>query len=510
MLRKIIFLITSILCAYIPSAFAIQPRLSIIVSLCKERNLLAGLIADLTKQTIFSQCELLLIGSKEYNCTTDIAPYLQTFENIRFICMKGSFDEIDLINCAIEHAKASFLVKVNGGDTHLPDAFQKRVLELESNEIIDVIYSDYWWSNEPHKQAQQCKQTDISILPAFSASLFSVALPGPEPMWRKSIHSRFGYFEKNFTYKSEWAFWKKISYENGHFKKMLQPDMVHFISIADTKTPDYSSKIVAILDEEQAIIDMYSIDYPKVVSQKPMVIIIPSYNNALWSKRNLDSLFMQHYENYRIIYINDASTDDTDFLVRNYVMLNHQKHRFTYIKNSERKGCPLANIYYALSLCRPEEIAVIMDGDDWFAHENVLPYLNDVYQDPNVWLTYGQFAVFPFEMVGWGHALPQKIVEENKVRKYHWVTSHLRTFYVHLFTHIKTEDLMLDGRFFPMAGDLALMFPLVELAGAHSRFIPEILYIYNRANALNEDKVNKVLQSQCENAARNGAVYKPL
>ena len=86
----------------------------------------------------------------------------------------------------------------------------------------------------------------------------------------------------------------------------------------------------------------------------------------------------------------------------------------------------------------------------------------------------------------------------------------MRTFYVRLAMGIKVEDLLFEGRFFPMAGDLALMFPLFTLAGNHSRFIPEILYIYNRANALNEDKVNKNLQLQCKKAARSGAVYPPL
>ena len=38
-----------------------------------------------------------------------------------------------------------------------------------------------------------------------------------------------------------------------------------------------------------------------------------------------------------------------------------------------------------------------MDGDDCVAHENVLAYINNVYQNPDVWLTYGQFAIFPYE-----------------------------------------------------------------------------------------------------------------
>lgn len=490
---------------------AVRPRLSIIISICKQRNLLAGSLADLTQQTIFSDCELLLIGSREYNCTMDIVPYLQKFENIRFICMKKEpFDEIDLINFAIEQAKAPLLIKVSCGDTHLADAFEKKVIELEKNESIDVAYSDYWWSNEPYKQALQRTWKHVSILPEFNASLFSAALPGPEPMWRKSLHVRFGYFTKEFPIKFEWAFWKKMSSQKVKFKKISKPDMVHFFDKVQAKAPEYIARLIATIDEEQSIVQMYHVDYEKKTVERPIVIIVPSYNNALWCKRNLDSICMQRYENYRIIYINDASLDDTDFLVRNYMQLNNQLKRFTYIKNVERKGCPLANIVSALNNCLPEEIAILLDGDDWFPHGNVLAYINNVYSDPNVWLTYGQFAVFPTQISGWLHKVPPEVIRQNTIRQYDWVTSHLRTFYVRLFKHIQIEDLMFDGQFFPMAGDLALMFPLFELAGNHSRFTPEVLYIYNRANALNEDKVNKGLQSQCEQAARAGHVYMPL
>ena len=55
--------------------------------------------------------------------------------------------------------------------------------------------------------------------------------------------------------------------------------------------------------------------------QLPFCIIIPSYNNAK-SKiylRNLDSIFMQDYQNYRVLYIDDKSPDKTGYFVNEYV-----------------------------------------------------------------------------------------------------------------------------------------------------------------------------------------------
>ena len=45
--------------------------------------------------------------------------------------------------------------------------------------------------------------------------------------------------------------------------------------------------------------------------EKPIVVVIPSYNNERWVENNLTSVFKQNYQNYRVIYVDDCSTDNT-------------------------------------------------------------------------------------------------------------------------------------------------------------------------------------------------------
>ena len=46
--------------------------------------------------------------------------------------------------------------------------------------------------------------------------------------------------------------------------------------------------------------------------------MVPSYKNAktMLYKRNLDSIFMQNYTNYKVIYIDDNSPDGTGQFVQ--------------------------------------------------------------------------------------------------------------------------------------------------------------------------------------------------
>ena len=153
---------------------------------------------------------------------------------------------------------------------------------------------------------------------------------------------------------------------------------------------------------------------------------------------------------------------------------------------------------------------VHLDGDDWLAHPNVLALLNKVYHDPQVWMTYGQFEIYPTKKRGNCKQVPTGVIKNNSFREYRWKTSHLRTHYARLFKSIKREDLMYQNTFCPKSGDLALMFPMLEMAGFHAKFIPDILYIYNRATVLNDDKLNHELQVKIEQYIRAKPKYQPL
>ena len=67
-----------------------------------------------------------------------------------------------------------------------------------------------------------------------------------------------------------------------------------------------------------------------------------------------------------------------------------------------------------------------------------------------------------------------------------------------------------NGKIYSMAGDLPVMFPMLEMAEERSRYIDKILYIYNRSNPLNEDKIDNALQLAIEAEVRGKRVYPRL
>ncbi len=251
---------------------------------------------------------------------------------------------------------------------------------------------------------------------------------------------------------------------------------------------------------------------PKTLAEKAFVIVVPSYNNSSFCEQNILSILHQQYENYRVIFIDDASKDDTFDKVKALVDRSSKKDKVTLIKNTENLGS-LKNLYNAIHSCKDQEIVVRVDGDDQLAQPLVLKKLNKVYADQNIWMTYGNYLDYPTykQKPQLCQKFPKSVLRTQRFRQYKWVTSHLHTFYAGLFKKISPDHLTKDGEFLPVAGDVAIILPMLEMACGHFQFIEEILYLYNRTNPLSDHLNNRlVLQNSYDRYIRSLPSYRPL
>ena len=244
--------------------------------------------------------------------------------------------------------------------------------------------------------------------------------------------------------------------------------------------------------------------------ERHIVVVVASYNNLQYHRTNLGSIFDQKYSNYHVIYIDDCSNDGMYEKIKKFIYLHKKEDTVTLIRNNERRGA-LHNQYDAIHMCKDTDLIVILDGDDWFFNNDVFSYLNMVYAHPDVWLTSGQFIQHPTRHRGWCAAMPHEIVANNTFRDYIHAPGHLRTFYAGLFKQIKEEDLLYNGDFFRMTGDIAAMFPMIEMARhGHFKFLNQILMVYNIGNPINDHKVIQGLQKKLDIEIRRRRKYDPI
>src|SRR5580700_987130 len=77
---------------------------------------------------------------------------------------------------------------------------------------------------------------------------------------------------------------------------------------------------------------------------KKIAVIIPSYNNRQWYERNLSSVVAQDYHDFRVIYVDDRSSDRTGELVEQFIADRNSGNLIHLIRNPVRIGA-LQNLY---------------------------------------------------------------------------------------------------------------------------------------------------------------------
>ena len=220
------------------------------------------------------------------------------------------------------------------------------------------------------------------------------------------------------------------------------------------------------------------------------------------------SIIEQNYKNYDVFYVDDSSTDKTKEKVEEIVKENNFD-KIRIISNKKNKKA-LHNICHCIAESKEDTIIILLDGDDWLAHRNVLAKLNDIYND-DVWITAGSYIDNAQGLVK-KPEIDASIWKKN-IRKHFNAAghnfSHLRTFRKKLYDKIKTEDLLdEDGEHYKYTFDQALMFPMVEMSGPdHFYEVNDILLTYNRRNPLSVDKVSRGEQLRIEKVIKNKQPY---
>jgi len=188
----------------------------------------------------------------------------------------------------------------------------------------------------------------------------------------------------------------------------------------------------------------------------------------------------------RHVFIDDASEDDTDEMIRTWLDA-HPENAVEYTRNTLRVGA-FSNNLDGFKRARPREIVIELNGDDWFPDGGVLRFLNKVYADAGIWTTFNTFSradgVVPIAL-----GPSRKDLTDGRVRQIAWTTSALHTFRKELFDHIDPETFLnpKTGILWESAHDMATYLPMIELASTHARHVYRTTYFYNIHDSSDEN-----------------------
>lgn len=235
---------------------------------------------------------------------------------------------------------------------------------------------------------------------------------------------------------------------------------------------------------------------PRFMKDNKFTIVIPVYNSEKIVVECINSIKNQNYKNFKVIIINDGSTDNTEKDI-----LDNIDNRFTYLKNDKRNKQLYSHVRALNSgLIREDEIVVHCDGDDKFINNNALSIINSVYISyPNILSTYGSWVSASGRQCvckPWD----KKVSIEEYIYPRGWIFSQVRTFKYFLWKHVNQKYSLYDNnnKLFTSAADVAIMKPILELSGRNRvAYIKNILYYYRDNRNLNVHNCNLNDQVRC-------------
>ena len=199
-----------------------------------------------------------------------------------------------------------------------------------------------------------------------------------------------------------------------------------------------------------------------ITSKKTFVVVVYSYKQSKWCETALRSIFEQDYVPFRVVFFDDGSEDGTFEKVQSFVLANKEEERVILIKNLEKMG-PSGCLYRLSKTLTEEEIVIFLNAKDWIAHPKTLSRLNEVYQNPNIWMALSHPILFPSY---------ERVKQET-------LSNMCVSFYAALFKQIEFEDLWQEGRF--IRGKEGFLKPMLEMANGRVRILDEPLFIANES-----------------------------
>ncbi len=326
---------------FVSSAFTV----SAIVSTYNSEKFMRGCLQDLVEQTLYKQGALEIIvidsGSQE-NEQAIVREFQAKYANIVYDRTSDRETLYAAWNRGIKMSRGAYMTNANTDDRHRPDALEILAKYLDENATVSLVYADQLITATTNDTFANTQSEKCWNWPAFDYSeLERRCIIGPQPMWRKSLHEKHGYFRAEFMAAGDYEFWLRIGKTENivHLPEILglycenQQGLQYSSSTSQQETRQIWNEYgisqrgirpIPSVPVSISISELNALGY-RIGTQPLVSIIIPCYNHATLLREAVESVASQTYQNWECIIVNDGSSDDTSNFANYLIQLYPQK-----------------------------------------------------------------------------------------------------------------------------------------------------------------------------------------
>jgi glycosyltransferase involved in cell wall biosynthesis len=223
---------------------------SAIVSAYNSERFLRGCLEDLEAQTLADQLEIVIVNSgSQQNEEAIVRQFQKRYQNITYLKTEQRETVYQAWNRAIRIAKGKYLTNANTDDRHAPHALEYMTKILEVRPEIALVYADVWITENENDTYDHFTPSGKYQWRDFDpVTLIDQCYIGPQPMWRKRLHAKYGLFDDQLQSAGDWEFWLRIAKKEGfsHVPKLLGLYLNSPTSI-EHRDPDLVNREIALI-----------------------------------------------------------------------------------------------------------------------------------------------------------------------------------------------------------------------------------------------------------------------
>ena len=235
--------------------------LSFITSMFKGDDWIGGFLDNMTSLNEFDKSTLLLFDANSPGDELSFAEsYLRRFTNVVYVKLDFDPGLYDIWNIGCASANSEFISNANLDDRKALDFIPGHLSNFE--EQVSLVSSPVYISKVPDRRPEEIDLDSCESLAFYDSSLyygyqdFFVKyhdgrvvvrnIPHCMPVWRKSLHQKFGYFNENCGGPTaDFEFWIRCASKGEVYKNTNRPLGVYYYSDVTT----YSARQANTLDE---------------------------------------------------------------------------------------------------------------------------------------------------------------------------------------------------------------------------------------------------------------------
>ena len=184
-----------------------QPLVSVIVSTYNNEDYLRACLDDLVAQTIFDQCEIIIIDSGSEQDEQSIArEFTSIHSNIKYFRTERESLYISW-NRGLKLARGKYITNANTDDAHRKDAFEILTGALEADPEAMLAYGNVIWTDRANDTFDSPSVVREVRYPEFDPIHVMTYCPmGCHPMWRRETFDLVGEFSSDYKVVGDYEF----------------------------------------------------------------------------------------------------------------------------------------------------------------------------------------------------------------------------------------------------------------------------------------------------------------